>query len=65
MDLGGQRAHIGIGTLPIEGHVKENCFSLIVESEFPVSDGWVTILVRVDSFECDIRDLALIEHGVV
>ena len=29
------------------------------------SDCWIPILVRVDPFERAIRDLPLIEHGVV
>ena len=47
MDLGRQRAHTSIRSLPIVGH-KEAVFG---QQGSDGSDGWVPILVRVDPGE--------------
>ena len=55
MNLGQQRAHTGIRTLPIEEHVKETLFLLRwligFEQDGDGSDGWVPILEQIDPFE--------------
>ena len=54
MNLGRQRAYTGIRTLPIEGHGKEELFSLWTvwsEQDNDGSDGWVPIVIGVDPGE--------------
>ena len=57
MDLGRQRTHTGVRSLPIEGLVKKKLFSLWTvwsEQDSHGSDVVVPTLVRIDPGECAI-----------
>ena len=55
MDLGRQRAHTGVWSLLIEGHVGEKLFLLRWTIGFEQyshgSDGWVPMLIRLDPWK--------------